>query len=148
MSLGLPLLLYWKMSLKHDRNLRTASCCSVAQSCPTLCYPMDWSTPGFPVLHYLLEFSQTHAHRVSDAIQPSHPLSPTSSAFNLSQHQGLFQCWLFASGGQSTWLFTVPFDSDSTPNHFSSVKHFNPKRGIWLASFSISWGYFMWYWED
>ena len=47
---------------------------SVAQSCPTLCDPMHCSTPGFPVHHHLLEFTQTHVHRVSDAIQPSHPL--------------------------------------------------------------------------
>ena len=55
--------------------------------------PMDCSTPGFPVHHQLLELAQTHVHRVGDAIQPSHPLSsPSSPAFNLSQHQGLFQC--------------------------------------------------------
>ena len=54
---------------------------------------MDCSTPGFPVLHHLLEFAQTHVHRVDDAIQPSHPLSsPSPPALNLSQHQGLFQC--------------------------------------------------------
>ena len=65
---------------------------SVAQSCPTLCNPMDCSTPGFPVLHYLPELAQTHVHWVCDAIQTSHPLSPPSpSALNLSQHQGLFQ---------------------------------------------------------
>ena len=63
---------------------------SVAQSCPTLCDPMDCSTPGFPVHHQLPEFAQTHVHQVSNAIQPSHPLSsPSPSAFNLSQHQGL-----------------------------------------------------------
>ena len=65
---------------------------SVAQSCPTLCEPMDCSTPGFPVHHQLLEFTQTHVHWISDAIQPSHPLlSPSPPAFNLSQNQGLFQ---------------------------------------------------------
>ena len=65
---------------------------SVAQSCPTLCDPMNHSTPGLPIHHQLLEFSQTHVHRVGDAIQPSHPLSaPSPSALNLSQHQGLFQ---------------------------------------------------------
>ena len=65
---------------------------SVAQVCPTLCHPMDYSTPGFPVLHHLLEFAQTHVHGVSDAIQPSHPLSsPSPPAFSLSQQQGLFQ---------------------------------------------------------
>ena len=67
-------------------------CCSVAQSCPTLFYPMGCSTPGFPVLHCLLEFAPTLVHSISNAIQPSHPLSSFSPpAFNLSQHQGLFQ---------------------------------------------------------
>ena len=61
-------------------------------SCVRLCDPMDCSTPGFPVLHYLLEFAQTHVHWVGDAIQLSHPLSsPFLPAFNVSQHQGLFQ---------------------------------------------------------
>ena len=65
---------------------------SVTQSCPTLCNSMDCNTPGFPVYHQLLELAQTHVHRVSDTIQPSHPLSsPSPPAFNLSQHQGLFQ---------------------------------------------------------
>ena len=62
------------------------------QSCLTLCDPMDCSTPGCLVFHYLPEFAQTHVHRVGDAIQPSYPLSPPSPpAFNLSQHQELFQ---------------------------------------------------------
>ena len=70
----------------------SSSCCSVAQSCPTLCNPMDCSTPDFPAFHHLSEFAQTHVHWVGDAIQPSHPLSPPSPlALNLSQHQGLFQ---------------------------------------------------------
>ena len=65
---------------------------SVAQSCPTLCDPMNRSTPGLPVHHKLLEFTQTHVHRVSDAIQPSHPLSsPSPPVPNPSQHQGLSQ---------------------------------------------------------
>ena len=65
---------------------------SVTQSCPTLCDPMNHSMPGLPVHHRLLESTQTHVHWVSDAIQPSHPLSsPFPPAFNLSQHQGLFQ---------------------------------------------------------
>ena len=65
---------------------------SVSRSCPTLCDPMDHSTPGLPVHHQLPEFTQTHVHRVSDAIQPSHPLlSPSPPAPNPSQHQGLFQ---------------------------------------------------------
>ena len=65
---------------------------SVAQSCPTLWDPMNRSTPGLPVHHQLPEFTQTHIHRVSDAIQPSHPLSsPSPPAPNPSQHQSLFQ---------------------------------------------------------
>ena len=70
---------------------------SVAQSYPTLCDPMDCSTPGLPVYHQLPELAQTHVHRVGDAIQPSHPLSsPSPPAFNLFQHQGLFQ-WVSSS---------------------------------------------------
>ena len=65
---------------------------SVAQFCLTLCYPMNCSTPGLPVHHHLPEFTQTHIHRVRDAIQPSHPLlSPSPPAPNLSQHKSLFQ---------------------------------------------------------
>ena len=65
---------------------------SVAQSCLTLCHPMNRTTPGLPVHHQLPEFTQTHVHWVDDAIQPFHPLSsPSPPAFNLSQHQGLFK---------------------------------------------------------
>ena len=65
---------------------------SVAQSCPTLCDPVNHSTPGLPVHHQVPEFTQTHIHRVSDAIQPSHPLSsPSPPAPNPSQHQSLYQ---------------------------------------------------------
>ena len=65
---------------------------SVAQSCPTLCDPMNHSTPGLPVHHQLPESTNTHVHRVGDAIQPAHPLSsPSPPAPNPSQHQGLFQ---------------------------------------------------------
>ena len=88
---------------KKKQNPETKDICvisqfsSVAQSCPTLCDPMDCSTPGFPVHHQLPELAQTHVHWVSDAIQPSHPLSSLSPpAFNLSQHQGLFQ-WVSSS---------------------------------------------------
>ena len=70
---------------------------SVAQSCPTLCDPMNCSTPGLPVHHQLPEFTQSHVHRVGDAIQPSHPLSsPSPPAPNPSQHQSLFQ-WVSSS---------------------------------------------------
>ena len=65
---------------------------SVTQSCPTLCDPMNRSTPGFPVHHQLLDFTQTHVRQISDAIQPSHPLSyPSPPASSPSQHQALFQ---------------------------------------------------------
>ena len=65
---------------------------SVTRSCPTLCGPMYCSMPGFLVHYQLPELTQTHVHQVSDAIQPSHPVSsPYPPAFNLSQHQGLFQ---------------------------------------------------------
>ena len=71
--------------------------CSVAKLCPPLCDPMVCSTPGFPVLHHLPEYAQTPVHWLHDAIQPSHPLwSPSPPAFNLSQHQGLFQ-WVSSS---------------------------------------------------
>ena len=67
-------------------------CCSVIQLCLTLCNLMDCSMPGFPVLHSLSEFAKTHVRWIGDAIQSSHPLlSPPPPAFNLSQHQGLFQ---------------------------------------------------------
>ena len=75
---------YWHFYFK-------CPCCSVAQSCPTLWDPMDYSTPGFPVLHHLPDLAQTHVCWVSDATQPSHPLSsPSPPAPNLSQHQDLF----------------------------------------------------------
>ena len=77
----------------HDVSVQSV----VTLSCPTLCDPMDCSTPGFSVHHQLPEPTQTHVHRVSDAIQPSQPLSSHSSpTFNLSQHQGLFK-WVTSS---------------------------------------------------
>ena len=73
-------------------SIRSDQIRSVAQSCPTLCDPMNHSTPGLPVHHKLPELTQTHVHRVSDAIQPSHPLSsPSPPAPSPSQHQSLFQ---------------------------------------------------------
>ena len=78
-------------------------CCSVAQSCPTLCDHMDCSTPGFPVLHHLPELTQTHVHRVGDAIQPSHPvIGPFSSCpQSFPASESFPKSCLFASGGQS-----------------------------------------------
>ena len=78
--------------LQHTSSVQFS--CSVV---PTLCDPMDCSTPGLPVHHQLPEFTQTHVHRVSDAIQPSHPLSsPSPPALNLFHHQGLFK-WVSSS---------------------------------------------------
>ena len=78
--------------LSHPRIIQITQFSSVTQSCPTLCDPMNCSMPGLPVHHKLLEFTQTHIHRVGDAIQPSHPLSsPSPPVPNPSQHQSLFQ---------------------------------------------------------
>ena len=87
--------------LKSTGFFRSSS--SVAQLCSTLCNPADCSTPGFPVLHHLLEPAQTHVHCVSDAIQPSHPLSPRcSSCLHSFPASGSFpMSQLFESGGQS-----------------------------------------------
>ena len=82
---------------KHSKYHTLVQFSSVAQLCPTLCNPMNCSTPGLTVHHQLQEFTQNHVHRVSDAIQPSHPLSsPSPPTFNLSQHQGLFE-WVSSS---------------------------------------------------
>ena len=100
-------------------------CChSVAKLCPTLCNPMDCSMPCFPVLHYLPEFAPTHVYWVSNALQPSHPLSPPSPlALNLSQHQGLFQ-----------WVGTL----HQVPKYWSfSISSSNERSR--LTSFRIDW---------
>ena len=77
---------------RTSRHVSSVQFISVPQSCPTLCNPMDCSTPDLPVHHQLLELIQTHVHWVGDAIQPPHPLSsPSPSTFNLSQHQDLFK---------------------------------------------------------
>ena len=94
--------------------------CSVTKSCPTLYDPMDCSMPGFPVLHHHTEFVQTHVHWVSDVIQPSCPLSsPSLPAFNLSQHQGLFQ-WV-GSVHPNYWNFSC---SISPSNEHSELISF------------------------
>ena len=86
---------YDKTSISHFSSLkfsRPVQFSSVTQSCPTLCHPMNCSKPGLPVRQQLQELTQTHVHRVSDAIEPSHPLSSSSPpAPNPSQHQSLFQ---------------------------------------------------------
>ena len=99
---------------------------SVTQPCLTLCNPMDWGTSCFPVHHQLPELAQIHVHRVGDSTQPSHPLSsPSSPAFNLSQHQGLFQ-WV-SSSHQVPKYWSINF-SISPSNDYSE-----------LISFRIDW---------
>ena len=84
---------------------------SVAQLCPTLCDTMNCTTRGLPVHHQLPEFTQTHVHQVGDAIQPSHPLSsPSPPAFNLSQHQDLFQR---ISSSPKYWSFSFSISPSS-----------------------------------
>ena len=90
----MPLSLFYRWGHKvkwSGQDHTTIGCCSVTKLYLTLCNPMDCSTPGCPVLHCLLKFAQIHVPWIGDAIQPSHPLSPPSPAFYLSQHQSLFQ---------------------------------------------------------
>ena len=95
---------------------------SVAQSSPTFCDPMDCSMPGLPVHHQLLEFTQTHVHRVSHAIQPSHPLSsPSPPTFDLSQHQGLFKWISFCIKWLKYWSFSFII---SPSNEYSGLISF------------------------
>ena len=126
----------------------------IVQSCPTLCNPMDCTTPGFPVLHYLQKFAQTHIHWVSDAIQLSHFLLPSSHALRLSQHQSLFQ-WIGSSHQVAKglkllfqhqsfqWLFKVDFLLDwlvwsyspRNSQEFSSALQFESIKSLMLSLF-------------
>ena len=86
---------------------------SLTQSCLTLCNPMNSSTPGFPVCHQLPEFAQAYVHQVSDAIQPSHPLSSHSPAFNLSQHQVFFNESVLCIRWPKYWSFNYSISPSS-----------------------------------
>ena len=130
---------------------------SVTQLCPTLCDPMDCSTPGLPAHRQLLKLAQTHVHRVGDAIQPSHPLwSPSPPAFNLSQHQGLFQGvnslqpvakvlelqlqhqsfqWMFRTDFLEDWLVGFPC-SPRDSQEFSPTPQFKSII-LWHSAFFI-----------
>ena len=139
---------------------------SVTQSCQTLCNPMDHSISSFPIHHHLPELAQTHVHQVSDAIQPSHPLlSPSPSAFSLSQNQGLTPVsQFFTAGGQSIgdsastsvlamniqdwfplgWTGWISLQSKGLSRVFSNttvLKHwfFGAQFYVWLR-WSIFWG--------
>ena len=101
-------------------------CCSVAKLCPNVCNPTDCSKPVFPVFHHPTEFAQAHVHWVGDASQSSHPLSPTSPALNLFQHQDLFQ-WIGFSHQVAKALEL--YFSMSSPSEYSGLISF---RTDWL----------------
>ena len=104
---------------------------SVTQLCPTLCDPMDCSTPGFPVHYQLPELTQSHVHRVSDAIQPSHLLSsPYPPAFNLSQHQGFSNESVLRIRWPKYWSFSF---SISPSNQYLGLISFRMDRLDLLA---------------
>ena len=108
------------------------NCCWVVQLCPTLCSPMDCSTSGFPILRYLPEFAQILLHWVGDAIQPSHPLSsPSPPAFNLSQHQGLFNKSVLHNRWPKYWSFSFRI---SPSNEYSGLTSF---RIDWSDLFAV-----------
>ena len=113
-------LVEWVSGLELVKNVTRYNfvlcCCSVPQWCAALCDPMNCRTPGFSVLHHLPELAQTHVHRVSDTIQPSHPLSfPSPSAFSLSQHQGLFR-WV-SSSHQVAKVLELQFSINTSNEH-------------------------------
>ena len=116
-------------------TLKQTSICyhlsSVQFSCSVVSDPMDCSTPGFPVHHHPLELAQTHVHRVSDAIQPSHPLSSPSPAFNLSQHQGLPNGSVLHIRWPKYWNFSF---SISPSNEYSGLISF---RTDWLDLLAV-----------
>ena len=114
-------------TLLSGKHLQTHQFSSVPQSCLTLSDPMGCWTPGIPVHHELLEFTQIHLHWVGDAIQPSHPLlSPSPPALNLSQHQGLFQ-WV-SSSHQVAKVLELQLQILRLSNEYS-----------WLISFRMDW---------
>ena len=154
---SLPILIWWVFS----GVCILSCCCSVTKLCQTLWGPMDCSMPGFPVLHYLPEFVQIHVHWVSETIQLSHPLSPSSPALDLSQHQDLF-LWVGCSPHMAKiyWSFSsslpknielISFRIDGFDLHavqglsrvFSSIttqKHqFFSTQNLWLNSHIYTW---------
>ena len=102
-------------------NTHISQFSSVTQSCPTLSNPMDCSKPGFPVHHQLLEIAQIHVHWIGDAIQPSHPLSSPSPAFNISQQEGLFQRAVLRIRWPKYWNFSCRI---SPSNEYSGLISF------------------------
>ena len=119
------------MSGKWENFGGVPKSCSVAQSCPTLCDPMDYSTPGFPVLHHLPQLAQTHVHWVGDAIQSSCPLSsPSPPALSLSHHQSFLESALCIRWPKY-WNFSF---SISPSNEYSGLISF---RMDWLDLLAV-----------
>ena len=128
---------------------------SVAQSCLTLCNPIDCTMPGLPAHLQLLEFTQTHVHWVDDAIQPSHPWSSPSPAFNLSQHQGLLNESALCIRWRKYWSFSFSISSSNEHSGLTSfrmdwldllavqgtlkslLQHHSSKASIWNSAFFI-----------
>ena len=125
--------LSWMGISQFQQTTEISQFSSVAQSCPTLCDPMNCSTPDFPAHHQLLEHVQIHIHQVGDAIQPNHPLlSSFPPAFNLSQHQGHFQWvsshfyyyyyyYFYCYKSGTTWRVTTWHEA--TLSNYSSKSH-------------------------
>ena len=110
------------LCLRASMYVSSVQFSAVSQSCPTLFDPMDYSTPGFPVNHQFPEFTQINVHWVSDAMQPSHPLSsPSPPTFNLSQHQGLFNESVLHIRWPRYWSFSF---SISPSNEYSGLISF------------------------
>ena len=136
--------LNWRSLSSYSASLcRSAHFSSGTQSYLTLCKPMDYSTPGFPVRHQLLELAQPHVHWIGDAIQPSHPLSsPSPSALNLSHHQGHFQWVLFlTSGGQSIGASASASDLQISCNPRDSQESFPTPQFKSINSSALSFLY-------
>ena len=113
----------------------SSCCCLVTKSCPTLCDPMDSSTPGFPVHHQLPELAQSHVRLVSDAIQPSHSVIPVSSLLQTFQHQGLFQ-WVSSSHQVAKVLeFQLQHQSFQWIFRTANCKWSNKRWQEWTSTF-------------
>ena len=114
------------------RRFSSVQFSSVPQSCPTICDPMNCSTPGLPVHHQLLELTLTHIYQIIDGIQPSHPLSsPSPPTFNLPQHQGLFNESVLCIRWPKYWSFSF---SISPSNEYSGLISF---RVDWLDLLAV-----------
>ena len=114
---------FWNPRVNGNAGRNGLQLSSIAQSCPTLCDPMDCSMPGFPVHHQLLELAQTHVHQVGDAIQPSDPLSsPFPPTFNLSQHQDLFQGVSSSHQVAKYWSFSFSISPSSEYSGLISLR--------------------------